>query len=361
MTVLRGLFDSFLPFENPIGFGAADFLELALAAWLVAVFLLHPYAEPWLRRLASRPLMCLVLLAMAPVALRLALLPLHPVPRPEVADEFRMLAAAGNLRHFRWSSPAHPMAAFFEPAPDPATPAAIPIAIGQMVGEPWVGVVLSMAALIAACYWMLCGWTSPGWALAGGVLAVCAFGPLGAWMNGFRGGAVAALGGCLALGAVPRLARPPRWRAAVILAAGIALVLLTQLFQPLAAVAVLLLCTVGLQWMARRGRAGAEAALLLVSFIVLHFLVWYGVHLLEGREGANPIRQFDRSGIDRPDPERRAAIDRQLADAPGRQLVIVLYWPGHRKWDEWVYNESDPDAAPVVRARDLGAAENERL
>ena len=75
--------------------------------------------------------------------------------------------------------------------------------------------------------------------------------------------------------------------------------------------------------MARRGRAGAEAALLLVSLIVFHFILWYGVHLLEGREAANPMRQFDRSGIDRPDPERRAAIDRQLTEAPGRQLVIV--------------------------------------
>ena len=130
-----------------------------------AVFLLHPYAEPWLRRLASRPLMCLLLLAMAPVALRLALLPLHPVPRPEAADEFRMLAAAGNLRHSAGRVPLTRWRPSLSRHPIPRRPLPSRSPLRQMVGDPWVGVVLSMAALLAACYWMLRGWTSPGWAL----------------------------------------------------------------------------------------------------------------------------------------------------------------------------------------------------
>ena len=62
------------------------------------------------------------------------------------------------------------------------------LAIGWMLfGHPWAGVVLSMAAFSALCYWMLRAWTTPGWALVGGVLAVMEFGPLRYWMNTLLG------------------------------------------------------------------------------------------------------------------------------------------------------------------------------
>jgi hypothetical protein len=60
-------------------------------------------------------------------------------------------------------------------------------------------------------------------------------------------------------------------------------------------------------------------------------------------------------------PERRVFIGNQLARAPGKQLVFVRYWPRHIFQDEWVYNAADIDGARVVWARDLGAAENEKL
>jgi hypothetical protein len=41
--------------------------------------------------------------------------------------------------------------------------------------------------------------------------------------------------------------------------------------------------------------------------------------------------------------------------------VVVRYSPQHIFQDEWVYNRAAIDAAPVVWARDLGAAENEKL
>jgi hypothetical protein len=52
---------------------------------------------------------------------------------------------------------------------------------------------------------------------------------------------------------------------------------------------------------------------------------------------------------------------RQLEASAGRDLVIVRYLPGHNVHDEWVYNEADIDAAPVVWARDMGAEGNRDL
>jgi hypothetical protein len=50
----------------------------------------------------------------------------------------------------------------------------------------------------------------------------------------------------------------------------------------------------------------------------------------------------------------------RLAQAAGKQLVFVRYWPQHR-FQEWVQNAADIDRAPVVWALDRGAAENEKL
>jgi hypothetical protein len=54
-------------------------------------------------------------------------------------------------------------------------------------------------------------------------------------------------------------------------------------------------------------------------------------------------------------------VNRQLATAPGKQLVFVRYWPQHIFQDEWVWNAADIDASPVVWVRDLGAEEDEKL
>jgi len=60
------------------------------------------------------------------------------------------------------------------------------------------------------------------------------------------------------------------------------------------------------------------------------------------------------------DADGRAAINRQLAQAPGKQLVFVHYSPQHA-FHEWIHNEADIDHARVVWAGDLGPDENEIL
>jgi hypothetical protein len=234
-------FRSLLPLHNPIGFGASDFIELALAVLLVLAVLARRWLEPLTPRLAKHTGWCMLLAAALPVALRLALLPRFPAPAPSGADDFSYLLLADTLRHFHLANPVHPMHRFFEAVftlQEPSYSSIFPLgqglalALGWMVfGHPWAGVVLSMAALCAGCYWMLRGWTTPGWALAGGWLAVCEFGPLNQWMNLYWGGAVSGIAGCLVFGALPRLRAGWHKRDAVLLGAGLGLQLLTRPFE----------------------------------------------------------------------------------------------------------------------------------
>ena len=237
---LFDLFRSFLPLHNPIGFGAADFIEFALAAMLVLMVALRGRVEPAARRLADSAVWSMLFLALLPIALRLALLPRFPVPTPGGADDFSYLLLGDTLAHLRLANPAHPLHQFFEAVfilQQPTYSSIFPLgqgvvlALGQLFGHPWVGVALSVGALSAGCYWMLRGWTSAGWALVGGVLAAIEFGPLSQWMNLYWGGAVSGVAGCLVCGALPRLRRAPTTRNAALLGAGLGLQLLTRPFE----------------------------------------------------------------------------------------------------------------------------------
>ncbi len=233
---------SFLPLRNPIGFGASDFIELIIATLLVLLILIsRPWIEPYARRLAPKTGWCMLLLAMLPVVLRLALLAHHPVPTPDIYDEFSHLLVADTLRHFRLANPRHPLHQFFETffvLQQPTHSSIYPLgqglsmALGRMIfGLPWAGVLLSTAAFCALCFWMLRGWTTSLWALLGGLLAVVEFGPLSQWMNSYWGGAFSATAGCLVFGALPRLRESARARDAALLGLGLALQLITRPYE----------------------------------------------------------------------------------------------------------------------------------
>jgi len=236
-------FRSFLPIQNPLGFGAGDYLALLLAVIFLAALLGWKRIEPRASRLAQRTLWSMALLASVPIVLRLALLAHHPVPSPDVYDEFSHLLVADTLRHFRLANPMHPLHQFFETffvLQEPSYSSIYPLgqglllALGWMVfGTPWSGVILATTAFCALCYWMLRGWTTPGWALAGGALAVMEFGPLNQWMNGYWGGSLAAAAGCLVFGALPRLRAGTSRRDSVLLGLGIAVHLLTRPYETL--------------------------------------------------------------------------------------------------------------------------------
>jgi hypothetical protein len=242
---------SFYPFENPIGFGAADFLALALA---LALVLTAGFKPSWVSRFAERTRPCMIALAALPVILRLLLLPHHPVPAPDIYDEFSHLLAADTLRHFRFANPVHPFHQFFETffvLQEPSYSSIYPpgqglmLAIGQVIlGYPWAGVLAATAALCSLTYWMLRAWTTPQWSLVGGVIAVITFGPLNSWMNSYWGGSFAAAAGCLVFGALPRFKQSLDVRNAMLLGVGLALIVLTRPYESIflfAAVAVYLI------------------------------------------------------------------------------------------------------------------------
>jgi hypothetical protein len=225
----------------------AFWIELAFAFPLLVFALSWRRLAPAAERFAAQTSSCMVLLAILPVALRLALLGTQPAPSPDVYDEFSHLLVADTLRHFRLANPAHALPQFFETffvLQQPTYSSIYPIGQGLMLalgralfGNPWAGVILATAALCSLCYWMLRAWTTPGWSLLGGMLAVMEFGPLCAWMNNYWGGALAAAAGCLVFGALPRLRHRGRWRDALLLGAGLGVNLLTRPYE-----SIFLLC-----------------------------------------------------------------------------------------------------------------------
>ncbi len=215
-------------------------IEAALVLIALLLALLWPTAgesiflqmERRFSRLARKRALSILVVGASALAIRVALLPALPVPKPAIHDEFSYLLAADTFAHWRVTNPPHPMWVHFETfhviqQPTYASmyyPAqGLFLAAGQIVfHHPFWGVCLSSGLMCAAICWMLQAWVSSACALLGGLLAVVRIAAFSYWDNSYWGGAVAALGGALILGALPRIMRAQRVRDAVLMGIGLA-------------------------------------------------------------------------------------------------------------------------------------------
>jgi hypothetical protein len=213
---------------------------LVIQAVLVALTsLAQRFVDAWLKRIedagarfALRKGTVIFGSALVSILARVLLLPLAPVPIPYIHDEFSYLLGGDTFAHGRLTNPPHELWAYFEtfhvlqlPTYASKYPPAqgMALALGELLGNPWIGVLLSVAAMCAAVAWALQGWLPARWALLGTSLALLRVDLTSYWVDSYLGGAVAATGGALVIGALPRLLRHYRARDSLLMGAGAAI------------------------------------------------------------------------------------------------------------------------------------------
>jgi len=246
-------------------------------------------------KLAERKTLAIGILFFSVIILRLSVLKLLPIPIPGIHDEFSYLLMGDTFAHGRLANPTHPMWMSFEtfhvnwiPTYSSKYPPAqgLVLAMGYLLGLPWIGVLLSTAAMVAAILWMLQAWLPARWALLGGIMVALKFGIASYWMNSYWGGAVAAIGGALVMGALPRIMRRPHTRDALWLGLGMAILANSRPFEGLLLCIPVVFCF--LWWLAGRMksdmamRASAEKILLPLGVALIltsAFMGYYNLRL----------------------------------------------------------------------------------
>jgi len=234
-------------------------------------------------------------ITLAAVTVRICCLPVLPRPVALIPDEHSHLLLARTLSAGRISNPPHPMWHHFETLfvlQRPTYASVYPpvqgtiLALGWLLfGEPWAGVLASMAGMCAAIVWMLRAYVTRIWALYGGLLAGAGHGVLSYWVNSYWGGAGAAIGGALVFGALPRMLSKLRRRDAAALGAGLFLLANSRPFE-----GFLVAVPVAYRLASRFGRRGPQwrlhaPALGAVILAGAAFTCWYN-----WRVTGNPFR-----------------------------------------------------------------------
>ncbi len=162
-------------------------------------------------------------------------------PLPEIHDEFSYLLGADTFAEGRLTNPTHPHWKHFEtfhvihqPTYQSKYPPAqaLVLAMGKRLGgHAALGLWLGAGALAAALTWALLTWLPSHWGLLAGGLAALQLTWFTYWSQSFWGGAAAALGGALALGALRSLWRRPNLTTGLILGTGLAVLGASRPFE----------------------------------------------------------------------------------------------------------------------------------
>jgi len=221
------------------------------------------------QRLAEKRLVACLFVCVLTLGARALLLPWVHVPKPVFQDEFAYLLAADTYASGRLANPTPPFWEHFESFHIIMHPTyaakyqplqGLVMAFGQkFFGEPWIGVWLSAGLMCGLTCWMLQGWVAPGWALLGGLLLALRIGIFSYWMNSYWGGAVAAIGGALIFGALPRIGLRKQFRHAATLAVGIVILINSRPYDGAVLTVLAALCLAW--WLLRKNQTPFVLAL----------------------------------------------------------------------------------------------------
>ena len=284
--------------------------------------------------LARKRVLACVLVGVFAIAARLALLAWIPIPQPIQHDEFSYLLAADTFASGRLTNPTHPFWQHFEsfhiiqqPSYASKYPPAqgLVLALGQKFGNPWIGVLLSMGLMCAAICWMLQGWLPPAAALAGALLALTRIGITGYWIESYWGGAIAAIGGALVLGALPR-------SSGLAFGAGVALLLNSRPYE-----GMVLAAAAGVIFLIRKPALRPALAAAAVVAVSLGWMALYN-YRVTGSAAKMPYQIH----------EEQYTVASALIFQPLRSVPVYRHAVMREMWSKW-----DPGIYQTARAHPI--------
>lgn len=195
--------------------GAFETLQLPIVIAAILIAILVPRlgsvqfsnVEKGLRSIADRPILSSILVGASAILARLSLIPFLGTTQVIAPDEGSILLQAQTYVAGHFGNHGAPLPPSFEsfyvilqPVYASMYPVlrAAPMALTHLVGLGyWAGILLTMAALAVATYWLIRAFRLPGYGLVCALLIIFRYGLFSFWVNSYESAAFTALGGVL--------------------------------------------------------------------------------------------------------------------------------------------------------------------